>query len=317
MRAVVGSVVVIAVALSAAPTLAAPPALKAAPTLTPGPLTTRAGRDKLPEASEFLDIQFQGWASDGRDFGYCLIYNNGGDVSCDLMTPAGKEVPYFRAMAEQTGREFEQVRARHAKRKYRLFPKATWPYAVDVDVVWRVKHNKAEAIEILQLGARVRGKYPASYVLEQKTEPDEEGYAHIGVDYVSLSPDGAALGVMVRTSFWGIPAGAMHTHVVSSARLASAAYNTAGMVHHKRKEFARAVTYFRKATFADPSRRHPIYNLACALARLNDSETRTALSLAIRRHGPKVKAHARKDKDFDLVRGTKWFGTLTSGGDKR
>jgi hypothetical protein len=55
----------------------------------------------------------------------------------------------------------------------------------------------------------------------------------------------------------------------------------------------------------------PMYNLACALSRLRDAHTEKALTLAVSRGGAAIKEKARKDADFDGVRGEPWFTALT------
>jgi hypothetical protein len=92
--------------------------------------------------------------------------------------------------------------------------------------------------------------------------------------------------------------------------VAARAYNDAGMELHRRARYADAAALFAKAAAADVTAPLPSYNLACALARLDDPGAETALRSALARDPEQVKRKAAADRDFARVRTRPWFVAL-------
>jgi tetratricopeptide (TPR) repeat protein len=130
------------------------------------------------------------------------------------------------------------------------------------------------------------------------------------VNGISLSPKSDELAVFVYTR---LPS---HGSIIRGERIdvadfSSRVFNDTGLAHHRKKEWAKAIELFTRAVYADPRRELPAYNLACALARAGDPRAEEALRYAITLGGDTVRARAAKERDFEGVRSTPWYGALT------
>ncbi len=85
-----------------------------------------------------------------------------------------------------------------------------------------------------------------------------------------------------------------------------------GVILHNRGEFAEAVKFLRQALDVQPRNENALYCLAAAQARAGDPEAALqALRSAISAN-PATRAIARKDDDFEPLRGELAFRTLVS-----
>ncbi len=85
-----------------------------------------------------------------------------------------------------------------------------------------------------------------------------------------------------------------------------------GVILHNRGEFAEAVKFLRHALEMQPRNESALYCLAAAQARAGDPDAALrALRSAISAN-PATRAQARKDDDFELLRGASEFRSLVS-----
>jgi hypothetical protein len=177
-------------------------------------------------------------------------------------------------------------------------------------IVWKeISVNGARAVPaVLKVGARVDGEAP-SYPIALSEPGNNGSYFTIHPELVAISPDGLHLAVLAH-AFAGEFSDSFLVAVHDTRQLARSAYNDAGLARHKKGEFRRAAELFEKAVAVDPGAHLPRYNLACAYARLGDPRVKQALEAAIAARAEESKASARKDPDFDSVRGEQWFAAL-------
>lgn len=165
----------------------------------------------------------------------------------------------------------------------------------------------------VKLGAQIPGESPV-WVFFPKRPPEctktPEMCMEAQVNGISLSPKSDELAVFVYTR---LPS---HGSIIRGERIdvadfSSRVFNDTGLAHHRKKEWAKAIELFTRAVYADPRRELPAYNLACALARAGDPRAEEALRYAITLGGDTVRARAAKERDFEGVRSTPWYGALT------
>lgn len=127
--------------------------------------------------------------------------------------------------------------------------------------------------------------------------------------YINVTKNGREIGAVAEAS------GTMWFEVGGVARMPTASfvaqvYNDTGMRELAKDENAVAADLFAKAEAARPEAAIHAYNLACATARLHDAaRAAPALERAIAR-SPSFRDQARRDHDFDGVRGEPWFVAL-------
>lgn len=251
-----------------------------------------------------------GWTADSKEFGYCMVGGGLGDTRCGFMSPDGRLETlsdHERGQEELDPKKTAALDARIARHAVRP---ARWRYAKDLVITWEASDGSPEPdgpAPELRVGARVRGVTRAAFPVRLR---GPQGYATIHAEAVLVSPDGEHLGVLAH-AFVGEFSDRFEMRIASVHEVASQAYNVAGLEHHGRGDYARAATLFHRAAHASPTAKLPMYNLACALARLGDPKTEAALELAIARGGPTVKDKAARDPDFERVRDTPWFRALT------
>ena len=240
-----------------------------------------------------------GWSKESATFGYCVQNGGSGCLVCELLPVGGKA----RRLSDCTD-EGEPSKAAHARVKKELRrlglgqrPKS-WPFGGDLEFHWTSKGR-------VTVGARLRGDKKGHYPVRLPSMDD----AAVMVEAVVVSPDGKWVGVLGHT-FAGEFSDTFPMKVVSAGSLAASAYNTAGYLRHKKGDFSEAEQLFARAAAADPQHPHALYNRACALARAEKPEARTALVHAIERDGDPVRQRARTDEDFDGVRDRAWFQDL-------
>jgi len=249
----------------------------------------------------------RGWSKDGSEIGWCSTSGMSGGTSCAFLGPGGKVETlsdFDPGKGAAVPKRTKAIEARAAARGYGAAA-ADWPWGADLVLVWSAAG--AADTPTLKVGARARDGRDPAWVVAIKAPPD---FAEIHPEVIAVSPDGARLGV-VSHAFGGEGSDTFAIKTASLAEAAGRAYNLAGFAHHKKKEWKEAAALFAKAAAADPSFGTAVYNLACALARLKDPGAEDALKRAIAIGGAKTSARARKDPDFELVRGEAWFVALT------
>jgi hypothetical protein len=253
-----------------------------------------------------------GWTPDSKEFGYCWEDGGLGGLHCTFAPLAGKAeelIDFERGSGEIDPRKTAALQARIAK--HAVTP-ARWLHARDLRIVWEATKPAADAAPQaafrpeLRVGARVRGATSAALPIRIR---GKEPYGTIHPEAIALSPDGKRLAVLSH-AYWGEFSDTFELRLFAVEDLASQAYNAAGLELHERGEHARAAELFHRAAYANPTSKLPMYNLACALARLDDPGARKALELAIARGGPEVRAKALRDPDFERVRRSPWFTEL-------
>jgi len=253
-----------------------------------------------------------GWLSDSSEFGYCFVSGGSGATLCQFFSSSGKLTTKLDDLNHATW-ELDAKQTRRVQERIRRYsaPRVRWPFARDLTLTWRASAGDADGNSSqparLQVGARVRGTGPDAF---STTTVAGKWDFEIHIEALAFSPDARSLAVLSH-SFAGEFADTFEVRVVATAKLAEEAYNAAGLALHRRGDYAGAAPLFHKAAHADPSAKLPMYNLACALARLQDPNAAKALTLAIERGGPEVAQKALKDADFDAVRAEPWFTTLT------
>lgn len=85
-----------------------------------------------------------------------------------------------------------------------------------------------------------------------------------------------------------------------------------GVILHNRGEFSQAVKFLRQALEAQPRNESALYCLAAAQARAGDPEAALQTLRSAISANPATRALARKDDDFEPLRGEDAFRSLTS-----
>lgn len=253
-----------------------------------------------------------GWLADSSEFGYCMESGGSGATLCQFFSSAGKlreKVDDF----NHANWEIDAKRTALLKQRIARYsaPRVRFPFSRDLTITWQTNAGPSDEqpgrIARLRVGARVRGSSAEAFPISIGAgKADFE----IHVEALAFSPDASSLAVLSH-SFAGEFADTFTVRVLPTAKFAEEAYNSAGLSLHRRGDYAGAAPLFHKAAYADVTAPLPMYNLACSLARLREAHTEKALELAIARGGQSVKEKARKDADFELVRGEPWFDTLT------
>jgi hypothetical protein len=187
-----------------------------------------------------------------------------------------------------------------------------WAYAGELELTWKVTHGTCPSDAppvpgVVEVGARVPGEPPS---LPIKLVMSKQGcFAEEHPELIAVSPDGKHIGAIAHGFagewFEDYPMG-----IAGVAAVAEGAFNNAGLVHHRKGEYARGAQLFQKAARADPTSKAAAYNLACALARLGDAGAEAALARAIALGGEETRQKARKDPDFAAVSAKPWFTAL-------
>jgi len=95
-------------------------------------------------------------------------------------------------------------------------------------------------------------------------------------------------------------------HAIASKKDARE-FNTKGYRLYKNKEYKQAIVWFKKSHFEDPEYLHPIYNLACSYALLEDSKGAIEWLMKYSMLNPKSWEKIYDDEDFDKIRRTRPF----------
>ena len=198
-------------------------------------------------------------------------------------------------------------------------PTGKWRYASTIEVAGVAAHkcdnDKYNCDGWWSFGGRVKSYvnlgatfvFPIRLVAIRK---QPTGY-EVHPDWIGLSPDGQEIAVIAH-GFCGEYCDPKEYKVIKVDDFASQIFNDTAMLFHSKGDFQHSKELFLKAYQSSPTRSLPVYNLACALARLGDAQAQIVLQKAVDLD-PKVRERAAKDKDFESVKATPWFVELTSG----
>lgn len=327
-----GSVVVASDAGAAfsLPGIPAPAAPKAGPLRVEGyPLPLDAGMSD--PASPF------GFTRDGASLVYCAfdVCCAEGYSSCTFVDAAGKETAWTTPGSEDPARAPAGVTYKTRKELEALgktepllalgpqnpttYKKApppvtgTFAFGGEMTLVARAIapsfEEKHPAGGNVKLGARLDGEKEVFVVFPPLPDMCRTAAGvcmEAELNGLFLSPNGEELGMLV---FLHHPShGATHIPVrIPVKTFAARVFNDTGMLHHGKKEWAKAAELFTRAVYADPTQEKFAFNLACALARQDDPRAEHALRHAVHVGGDAVRARARKDEDLASVRTAPWF----------
>lgn len=281
-----------------------------------------------------------GFTRDGSKLAYCAFdVCCANDVSeCVLLDAAGKtsrlvtHTPYAflegkeKADAQPRTKRELQAFAREeglvelgpAREMTRTPPAVTGSHAFGADLTIVVREiaptvgKKDDGSDnvpgAVKIGGRLEGEREGFVVFPRAPFCTKNPFAcyEAQLNGLALSPDERELGfvIFVRNPSHGSTFIPVRIPVTT---FAARVLNDTGMVHHERKEWARAAELFTRAVYADPSEERFAFNLACALARQGDARAEHALRHAVARGGDAVRARAQKDADLAGVRGEAWF----------
>ena len=272
-------------------------------TSAPGPVTIKPAIPAF-EMGMMDHATVLGWSTDSSEFGYCNTSGGSGGQTCFFERTSGaidKMSDFNLGKGEIDPAKSGAIASRAKTKGYGASGKS-WPFGGDITLRWQTVSGTVQAIMV---GGELAGEAPIFPI----TSPAPKD-AGVHVETIAVSPDGKFVGV-VSHSFAGEFSDSFDVQVMSSTKFAAQVYNDAGMAHHKKADYARAAELFDKAAGADVTAELPMYNLACAYARLSDGKAQHALEQAIARGGEKVKKRAVGDDDFAKVKGETWFSDLT------
>lgn len=198
-------------------------------------------------------------------------------------------------------------------------PTGKWRYASEIEVSGVAAHqcdnNNRNCDGWWSFGGRVRSyvNLGATFVFPIRLVAirGKLRVSEVHPDWIGLSPDEQEIAIVAHGNC-GEYCDPKEYKVFKVDAFASQIFNVTAMSFHNKGDFQHAKELFLKAYQSEPTRPLPVYNLACALARLGDGQTQVVLEKAIELD-PKVKERAPKDKDFDSVKTAPWFLELTSG----
>lgn len=264
-----------------------------------------------------------GFSADGEWLGYCFSVNarDPGHTQCAMFPRNGATLTLSSDVADEYNaaafKKLTQWVDEHAITKVPTGNMETpsapplrgdWAFAKDLTLV-ADEHAQGKNGAMVRIGGKVAGEkpvFPLSIDHPNGSSPHHRSW----LNALALAPDGRDLGV-VAGFFCMEYCNDYEVRRVPLVRLASQIYNDTGMRHHGAADYAGSAALFTKAVHADPT--HPLaaYNLACAMARLRDPNTRAALEYAVQLGGKTVGSRAAKDADFANVRGEPWFAHFT------
>jgi hypothetical protein len=261
--------------------------------------------------SSFNHALFVGWTEDSAEFGYCAPVDAKPSASrCEFASEkkARSLTDYVKGavLADKT----KEIEAEAAKKRVNNI--STFTTITDLKPVWKITTGKKGPV--FSIGAQRPGNqiaYLHSIGVDLKKEGLNAKFTTAHMDGISMSPDGKSVGVLVHFTD-----GAKHIYklkVLSVNKIASNAYNIAGLEHHKQERFQFSAPLFAKAYEFDKEAKWPAFNLACAHARLYDEdETRKALEIVIAQKNKDIIKKIATDPDLEFVRNKAWFSKLVA-----
>lgn len=250
-----------------------------------------------------------GWAADSSEFGYCVQDTGLGATTCEFVGVNGERTKLHDYEGEQPLPQVTAQIVEREKRGYSVAP-GPWLFGAAISISYRAldANPQAGTRAVLEVLASVAGA-ETPVVVDRILAP--AGFTSIAPDAIAVSPDGKALAVLSHAFFIEF-SDTFEVRVYSAGEFAGRAFNTLGMRHHKAGRFERAAELFHRAAYARPKPSPAMYNLACALARLQRAQpAAVALQSAIEQGRASVRVKAGKDADFAAFREAAWFVALT------
>jgi hypothetical protein len=309
-------------------------AVFALPGLAP-PLPPRAGELRVEGYPRPLDVGMSdaadpvGFTRDGSRFAWCEIgvcCGDGDNSWCTTLDRNGKEAKLGLPEVDPTkgrapllawAKAEGLVTLPPAKEAKQMPPPPPRAFAyggemtlVVVEIPATEKDGHLTASGTVKIGARLEGEKEPVFVLFPKVPKFCTEYEGVCMDAslnaLVLSPAGDELGALV---FIRNPS---HGSTFAPARIgvhafAARVFNDTGMRYHAKKEWSRSAELFTRAVYTDPREEKFAFNLACALARLDDPRAQHALRHAVALGGDAVRVRARKDADLEKARTAPWF----------
>jgi hypothetical protein len=268
-----------------------------------------AVRPPLPAEVPGLRPHLMGWSPAGDVFGFCVGAGGDACTRCQLVTRGAAEVEHVDDCVEGTTAPDPARRAALETRLAGLSlaaPTVGWPFP-GAQPVWDLVEGKPEEGRAarLRIGAEVDSRVPVYPV-----NITDEGYRKIWPELIALSPDARQLGIVSHAHEAQGALDSWRLEIVEARELVAAAYNGAGLLLAHNDLHDEAVPMFHRAAHATRLDPWPMYNLACALARLKASGTRAALERAVASGGAAVRQKLATDPDLESVRGEAWFAGL-------
>lgn len=311
------------------PGIPQPPPPKLAPLRVEGyPTPLTVGMDDaaydfgfLSDGKRYGYCQFDLCCADG--YSYCEIMDEQGVHSTLVANPDKTPLPPDSGKSRISDAELRDFPKREGLQKFDMSKKSPPPptgnilFGDEITFVVReippVMNDKVSKSGAVQVGGKLDGEPP---VFVTFPPPDkfcsECPYCcfEVQLNHFAVSPSGEEVVFLIYA------AASSHVSFVRPNRmravsLAALVFNDTGMVHHKKKEWARSAELFTRAVYADPSKELFAYNLACALAEQKDPRAEAALRHAIAVGGPAVKQRALADADFAGVKNEAWFVDAT------
>lgn len=244
-----------------------------------------------------------GWSADGSEFGYCSTSSGSAATTCEFVRLDGTRSRFSTYSAEEGSDTalYDELQRLLAKKGIALRP-ATWAFP-EVVISWQEHSTKDRAS--LWVTAAVGDAAPVYLAT-----PVHENFYTTHPDAFALSPDGETLAILTH-AFAGEFSDTFALTLAPVRSAVSRAYQNAGLAKHKAGSYEEAARHFHKAAHAYPSYGVPMYNLACALARLGDPATEAALRLAFASIEESIAETAAIEPDLESVRHTAWFRELT------
>lgn len=252
-----------------------------------------------------------GWSKGGDEFGYCVGVGTASCTECELMDSTGNL--HQLTNCEGDARQPDPAKTKEIEDKVAALelgtPDAEWKYG-EVTLLWdAVEGRPNERVAArLRVGGRVDSRVPV-----YTTNVQEEGYRTIWPELIWLDPTGEKLGIVSHAFEEEGALESFQVHVVDVDELASMAYNGAGMLRSHSEDYETAIDLYHKATFAWKGQKWAMYNMACAMARIEAPAVQAALTHAVERGGAEVKAKLASDPDLASVREEAWFKKLAGG----
>jgi hypothetical protein len=261
-----------------------------------------------------------GFTRDGSQFGYCAL-SGGTDpqlLSCELVDrqghmvrssddgPASKHAEMIRWLSDVGMPELPK-----GKDGMPIAPElgGDWDFAASI-VLAVVEGGSTQSGAFVRLGGSVDGEAPVFTTTLSVHQPGMLFHTS-WINGLVLSPDGGEIG-LVAGFFCMEWCNEFVVRRMATRTLASRIFNDTGMRHHAKGDYAASAALFARALQADRGNALAAYNLACALARLDDADAERALAYAIALGGEAVRPRASRDDDFGGVLSSPWFQRLVS-----
>jgi hypothetical protein len=249
-----------------------------------------------------------GWSKSGDEFGYCT--GSGGDTCtvCQFLDRSGSLVDHTDCADGSKTPDAAKTKEIHdmiSDRGYAI-PDSQWNFK-EVAIVWDVVPGDAAKHKAtrLRVGGRVEVRVPVYSV-----NVSEEAFHQIWPEAIALSPEGDRIGILGHAYAAEGQLEAFQIHIVETGKLASQAYNGAGLLYGNKEQHDEAIDLYHKAAHAWAGQKWSMYNMACAMAQTGAPAVHAALVAAVDRGGAEVKTKMVKDHDLEMLWEEPWFKKL-------